>query len=69
MHAALSPTRRTTYAYELRELEHEFASISPELARQGGGWRLLIIQEFCDGGWVSEGEPKRVTTERRGLRP
>ncbi|GLI58764.1 hypothetical protein VaNZ11_000344 [Volvox africanus] len=40
----------TTYSYELREVEHELASISQELARQGGGWRLLIIQEYCDAG-------------------
>ncbi|PNH03323.1 putative serine/threonine-protein kinase, partial [Tetrabaena socialis] len=40
----------TTYSYELREVEHELASLSPELARQGGGWRLLIIQEYCDAG-------------------
>ncbi|PNH00436.1 putative serine/threonine-protein kinase, partial [Tetrabaena socialis] len=40
----------TTYSYELREVEHELAPLSPELARQGGGWRLLIIQEYCDAG-------------------
>ncbi|PNH03325.1 Serine/threonine-protein kinase ste-20 [Tetrabaena socialis] len=40
----------TTYSYELREVEHELASLSPELARQRGGWRLLIIQEYCDAG-------------------
>ncbi|KAG2499104.1 hypothetical protein HYH03_003287 [Edaphochlamys debaryana] len=55
MEAAISsnlahPNIVTTYSYELRELEHEFASLSPELARQGGGWRLLIIQEYCDAG-------------------
>ena len=41
---------RTTYSYELREVQHELASLSPELSQQGGGWRLLIIQEFCDAG-------------------
>ncbi|PNW75202.1 hypothetical protein CHLRE_12g517000v5 [Chlamydomonas reinhardtii] len=40
----------TTYSYELREVQHELASLSPELSQQGGGWRLLIIQEFCDAG-------------------
>ncbi|GIL70580.1 hypothetical protein Vretimale_3701 [Volvox reticuliferus] len=55
MEAAISanlahPNIVTTYSYELREVEHELASISPELARQGGGWRLLIIQEYCDAG-------------------
>ncbi|GFR43680.1 hypothetical protein Agub_g4788, partial [Astrephomene gubernaculifera] len=55
MEAAISsnlahPNIVTTYSYELREVEHELASLSPELARQGGGWRLLIIQEYCDAG-------------------
>ncbi|GIL47131.1 hypothetical protein Vafri_4029 [Volvox africanus] len=55
MEAAISanlahPNIVTTYSYELREVEHELASISQELARQGGGWRLLIIQEYCDAG-------------------
>ncbi|KAG2453673.1 hypothetical protein HYH02_001886 [Chlamydomonas schloesseri] len=55
MEAAISsnlvhPNIVTTYSYELREVQHELASLSPELSQQGGGWRLLIIQEFCDAG-------------------
>ncbi|KAG2453679.1 hypothetical protein HYH02_001892 [Chlamydomonas schloesseri] len=55
MEAAISsnlvhPNIVTTYSYELREVQHELASLFPELSQQGGGWRLLIIQEFCDAG-------------------
>ncbi|KAG2445598.1 hypothetical protein HXX76_000209 [Chlamydomonas incerta] len=55
MEAAISsnlvhPNIVTTYSYELREVQHELASLSPDLSQQRGGWRLLIIQEFCDAG-------------------